>query len=239
MNHVILCGGGLDTAATLAWLSKVWTFEATVHDTPTNDFDESRYLQWNIHHNGFLPGDQLLLLFVDYGQVSSAMEYDAVWNLSRVMFGSTIMPTHVQRIHTRDVKILNPDGGMLFGTAGSTSSKLRARNLALAMAAAAHMKGDIGHLYFCMTAELDIEMPSDTSPHFIQSLNSTFIMSELAASVTSPLINMDKDVALRMARAWYPDLFDLAWSCWTPNAQGKACGVCRHCVRFEKFRGEC
>lgn len=213
-DNVVLCGGGLDTMATLAHLSMELKAQ-----------DEHFLFCHLTNSKGEMP---FVLCVVDYGQVAFEQEYAAVRTAAEALFPDKA----VNVIHDSSIRDWNPDGGLLFGT--GTNSELSGRNLALLLSAL--KQGPVNSVTLCLTGEVDIPMPQDTTTNFVKHADHLLRMSNMSNRVVAPLLSIEKSNALRAAHKHWPGLFNVAFSCWLPR-NGKPCGTCRHCTRFDYFRG--
>lgn len=227
--------------ATLTWLSMVWCVKSTFKYHPEQmdfitDADRDLFAWLAMHTPNADPWRAIRLVLLDYGQAAFNQEYRATAMAFQYLFRDKVMGAtfDVVKPTMGMIQKFNPDGGMLFGDRGAATAKLTARNLSLGLEAAANWPGTIDELYYCFTREDDVVLPPDTSPGFISTMHTTLQLSEVASRVWSPLVNANKLQVLKQARRWFPQLFDIAFSCWLPVGI-QPCGTCRHCMRFKMF----
>ena len=227
-RQYILCGGGLDTMATLAWLSKSWNEPGYEHVLS----HKYRHSYGPLRHVLHPEQSKTILVSIDYGQVAADQEFKAV-EVANQQYLENFSLLHVRVEDDMGlIRHWNNGKGKLFGTEGE--AKLVGRNLALAIIAFNRL-GLADTLMYCLTLENDVPMPEDTKPRFLHNLSSVLDYSDMFGQVVAPLSQVRKDYALELGLSYWPRLFEIAFSCWTPIG-GLACGECRHCQRLMLFQ---
>lgn len=181
-----------------------------------------------LHHVGRAPA----LLHVDYGQAAA----DAEWGHSTKRLSALLgAPAHQVKVAFDGLPGAIMKGSTTVATSQQTA-KLDGRNLLL-LGVVAPLAAALGYeqLYLGLHQEPTDTPMLDSLPAFVDAAN-VFLQKAVTAplAVQAPFHSLERNETILTAAALYPDLFDIAHTCYSGSLGG--CGLCSHCKQLQQLR---